>query len=338
MPTGWASSHYCACVFLRTAFAHPSSCEGSNGKALLQKARTLEQTRISKDGVIAESGSPYDFYLEAEPNHTTWVFMHIAKSGGSSWVQNMQKDVLPGFLEGDGFLSQENCSHNLAQAVEGKRANFTVMLREPRAHIYSLYMMSCCTMFGQTFGFKVAEDVAEREPQPPLLRNVTAWLSWFSQTNVTEDFGTVYHPLNFQARHFTCLGEDPHHVELPEPTMDSIFAQFNSDYGFVGILERYQESMCLFVHMATGKLPAYCDCDDPESWDAFPERHEEYDSPPHDIADLTSDDIRMIDALTQQDTALYAEGVRRFIRKIDDAEQNHGVHILCDREIIKQPL
>lgn len=245
---------------------------------------------------------------------------------------NMRHDIIPVFLQADGFQSEEACGNGWL-AGKRKEQRASVMLREPRAHIYSLYTMTCCSWWGRK----------ERgHAEFPQLDNVTAWLTWFLKSNMTWG-GTraskdpkiffTYHPLNFQARHFTCLS-DPHQVTLPEPSIDSVLESFRHNYEFVGILERYQESVCLFTSMASGKLPAYCDCDDPESWSTFPDRHEKFDVPHHHITDLTSNDIKMIDALTSKDAVLYAEGVRRFIKDIDLAEQKHGQRILCDRDIL----
>jgi len=183
------------------------------------------------------------------------------------------------------------------------------------------------------------QEVTQEFAGAPQLSNFSDWLSWFSGDFTSSDFN-CYHPLNFQSRHFGCKNLsltspfECHHAwseDLPLP-INNVLERMRS-YDVVGLVERMQESVCLLLDKATGELPAFCNCED-KAWNDFPSMVLTHKLPPHSVADLSSREVEMIDALTVADAVLWKASVERFLSDIDIVEKKHGVRVLCDRQIL----
>lgn len=106
---------------------------------------------------------------------------------------------------------------------------------------------------------------------------------------------------------------------------------------FVGLVEAYQESICVFLALATNMLPPYCNCEDSTLWwHGVPYTNEDHDSRAHSISEIAEETLRTVDSLTVGDRRLYAAGVGRFLEDLSKVERTHGVRILC-HEISSEP-
>lgn len=106
---------------------------------------------------------------------------------------------------------------------------------------------------------------------------------------------------------------------------------------FVGVVEAYRESICVFMAKATGVLPQYCNCEDPATWwHGVPYTSEDHNSSAHSISDISQETLQTVDSLTVGDRRLYAAGVNRFLEDLRKVERAHDVRILC-HEISGEP-
>jgi len=211
-----------------------------------------------------------------------------------------------------------------------------MFLREPRSHVQSLFYY--CTE--SDWGLNMTENW-QREPA---LSNLPSWLTYYSDGTyyMMNSTFNCFAPLNYQARHLSCSGKGINislqdHAPQVQEAVDAMNA-----LDVVGIVERYQESICL-VAASTGRaLPSYCNCEDEEAWATFPELDESISrhnvTTKHGVNELSSHEIEMIDRINVVDTALYKAAVQRFLSDIDAAEQKHRVRILCNRDIVESRL
>jgi len=264
---------------------------------------------------------------------TTWGFVHIPKAAGMSFQEQI-KGLLP---QGDSLVSCMFCCHahmeqQLLQAgVAAAARRHAIMFREPQAIVYSQYLECVGEM----------HDLGVQDISNEMFSNVTTWLTHFADTNTTFD-GGCYNPVNLQSRVFECFdgqhhalkGNDRQHHALSGNDRPLPIDVLLEGYTFVGIVERYQESTCLFAFLASGSLPEYCDCEDHAMWETFPAIQITHGVKKHSVSDLSNHDVEMIDAITDKDVLLWQAAVQRFISDIDKAEQETGTRILCNRQIV----
>jgi len=325
--------------------------DGAHALELLQK--TMEV-----DSQTMEVGlGPYSILkgIQASPGHPTWGFSHMPKCGGVSFLKQLVKGAVRLLPEGDGVEDAEVCHAKIEWQFKQKKVatgdqHYATFFREPRAQVYSQYL------------HMVAHNVKGWTKQNPDLNevygNVTTWLTHFAENRSTtfqeqsyagEKKRTKlpgYNPVNMQSRFFECI--DPNlqvdlAVSVPkdEPLPMGALKDRMEGYTFIGILERYQESICLFAFLSSdwrvmGKksLPTYCDCQNKELWESFSGQHEDHGVRSHSVNDLSSHDLKMVDAISQRDAMLWRSAVKRFTSDIDKAERTTGTKILCDRQIV----
>jgi hypothetical protein len=178
-----------------------------------------------------------------------------------------------------------------------------------------------------------------------------------------------YHPRSMQARAMTCsLGKNTstHHVlggsasnAFPDGNA-AIRAMRAIDH--IGVVDLFYESWCVLLHtVGTAPLPASCDCRHTparrraaaafypsQPWDPVPLKRRDDDTtdhaadeihydhsqpgeaiPPHSVASLPPDVLKLIDALTRADQALFRAGAVRLVAAAAAAEKETRVPILC---------
>jgi len=259
----------------------------------------------------------------ALPGHPTWGLVHCPKTAGSSFREFM-RSILP---EGDGLVASEICH---AEMVATAARRYVTFFREPRAHVYSQYLE--CTEDG--WGKEILKTNTANGISNDIFGDVSTWLAHFSADKNTTFDGGCYNPVNMQSRTLECSSNLHHHLSGEDwPLPIDVLRQRMEGYAFVGIVERYQESACLFVLLVSGSLPPYCDCEDHAMWKTFPGIHETHEVPSHHVDDLSKLDLKRIDDLTERDAKLWQGAVKRFISDIDKAEHKTGTRILCDRQI-----
>mmetsp|Transcript_106899 Transcript_106899/g.300568 ORF Transcript_106899/g.300568 Transcript_106899/m.300568 type:complete len:336 (-) Transcript_106899:166-1173(-) len=256
------------------------------------------------------------FWQVRKDGHPRYMLVHIPKVAGFSWIM----DVFNEYLEppGSGFYVSEK-TYPVMQAYGGGR--IYAMFREPRAHVLSQFMECRYTKWGQRVSHK-----------PGRFENISVWLHHFGKerhTGGTDDMG-CYNPENMQSRALSSDGVNSMHhiVDGARPDETKSLAALR-DLWMVGILEHYQASVCLFIAKARGEVPDWCDCTG-TAWNSFHMQAFSHDVPPHSVSDLSASDVEMIDALTDQDQAVYAEAVQLFREQVWAEEGRLQVKILCE--------
>ena len=283
--------------------------------------------------------------------------VHIAKCAGTELGRQLGEVVTTAK-----FITGESCI--AAFAGDGLRVT---MLRSPRSHVLSQFdhmrhvnkhpqwanMISPRfphTPLERTLGFSTwLLHHARRDKQLPDAACSRAWERDWSSSPPRWDrspFECVepadfngYNPNNMQSRHMLCTHRTPmagHHVFSDTGYTPNATAAVQAMYSlhWVGLVELYPESLCLFKARWTGSVPAECRCSDHESLDAG-SRHKRHSSL-HGSNDplLTDPDIvKMIDSVTAVDRQLYRAAVDRVLASIRLTEKASGVQILCKERL-----
>lgn len=262
-----------------------------------------------------------------EETYVTYAHLHIPKCGGVSFRADVESQLPSNAV----VVSKEVCYDDLEPFARG-----VTLLRQPRAHVLSQYM-HCTTS---------PDGVAARAHMPDSFAEwVSSWDA-LRKGNETKAF-CCYDPVDMQSYVLSCPANTMidqtygvHVMKKPrvqaEADVELALRNLQSLW-FVGLVEAYRESVCVFLARASGALPPYCDCEDPATWwQGAPYTAEDHNSTAHRTSDIAAGTVETVDALTVGDRRLYAAGVRRFLQELHEVERTHGVRVLC-REISSEP-
>merc|ERR1719282_1136988 len=100
---------------------------------------------------------------------------------------------------------------------------------------------------------------------------------------------------------------------------------------FVGVVEHYQASLCVFAALAAPKapLPVFCNCTDTEAWSSFKSKREDFGLPKHSFTDITAEEHELLDQLVKDDLILYGAAKKIFQRQARAVEEKRKVRLLC---------
>mmetsp|Transcript_31106 Transcript_31106/g.99281 ORF Transcript_31106/g.99281 Transcript_31106/m.99281 type:complete len:399 (+) Transcript_31106:102-1298(+) len=269
----------------------------------------------------------------------TW-FLHIPKTAGMSLIF----DAVPVYKSaGRTFMMREGC-FDWAGGMPGVTEVMT-LLRQPRTHVLSQYM-HCTTLPQRSARFKslmpptfeawlrnwteLRASGGDAGDFTPLLYRLTKDLVPATSTDIPFKCNS---PVSPQSQRLTC--QRP--WKYPRTINASRAIENMNRMWMVGIVEAYQESLCLLHATVTGALPATCDCERrrEEADEGLPHHHETHGVAPHSVDDHAEEVLALIDGLTAEDTLLYRAAVQRFVRDVRQVEQHHGVRILC-REALER--
>ena len=97
---------------------------------------------------------------------------------------------------------------------------------------------------------------------------------------------------------------------------------------YVGIQDLYPETLCSFQFYIFGAFPSGCECVDSSKKDKQT-IHISYNTPPHSIDQLSSDQLRIMSSLVHIDVQLFAHGLALFERQLDIIAKTTGKRIVC---------
>jgi hypothetical protein len=228
-------------------------------------------------------------------------FLHIPKTGGHSFDTD-GREIFQSLDEG------ETCYSLVASET------VVTFFRDPRLHVVSQYW-HCVGAGHPVPGLgKWAHEWAEFMKSEPL-HNMT------DKHRKEQMRYPCFNPINKQIQKMTCSQADRYpnviDVDLAIRNMNSV--------SFVGLLELYPESLCVFHAKASGKMPRSCDCrhrDEGGFW------HHNFGFNHHRLPKNESI-LKDVDALTQADRKLYEAASTRFMQDLREVEMRHGVEILC---------
>jgi len=281
-----------------------------------QRAGTTTSASPDPDSYCWDDANEFDFSQEG-----VIYLMHIPKTAGCSLKRDMAAaaDTVK-------IFSAERCyslrfAHNVSQVM--------TILRSPRAHVLSEYFQ--------------CREGAEEDRSFTLPERFDDWvLEWARSQEQGEmpEKDWVYHddpytcsrPTNMQAHRFTC--QDPMFFAPAIDVSQAVDNMMKTEH--VGILEAYQESVCLFHAKLTGALPPYCDCTNETAWSSFRSTDEKHGVQHHSLGDYSEAVMADIDSFTTVDRALYRAGVQRFLEELGEAEQKFGTRIMCN-ELVGEP-
>lgn len=258
--------------------------------------------------------------------------VHIPKTAATSLASDMHKR-LPNIWKRVICNKQPGCERCYHHNGFKNRTKL-VILREPHAQVYSQFLeCKYDPYFIQTRnGFSFPGESNVTIPY----EGIQAWLDQFDEHfNISDGDFNCYTPINMQSRYLTCDRESGHHVtHTSELSRSADLAPIATiwDAGWIGITNRYQESMCVLMVQLGEGLPSWCDCQNPEAWSQFRSAHIRHYSPEYSLVDdLSASQRKQIDEITLTDQVLYAEAARRLRGQVDCLEREHNVTIWCPK-------
>ena len=178
------------------------------------------------------------------------------------------------------------------------------------------------------------------------------WLEWYGENDweprnyplapaatvskhVGNYMGSCYTrtPWNMQSRALTCARDISHRACSVEDAVPSLNVTLRSldEQAFVGIVEMFSESMCLFEYRVSGDLPDEFTCAHTDIlWTGVNHlggktiHRSGGESYKHDASNGAS-----IDKITQVDIELYRAAVLRFVKEMRQVEVETGSRVIC---------
>mmetsp|Transcript_68494 Transcript_68494/g.155212 ORF Transcript_68494/g.155212 Transcript_68494/m.155212 type:complete len:343 (-) Transcript_68494:75-1103(-) len=274
-------------------------------------------------------------------------YLHIPRTAGTSFITDAKKSLKTAQnalrLHLD-MIDKEGCYGWRTELPRVTKV--AMMVREPRSHVLSQYLMC-----GE--GPVNVMTTVPRAEHDGFTYWLTRWRELQDKKSVAGDFSRgigskkqqsvqlrvtystlpfhCYNPMNLQTQHLTC--ENP--FTYPEAQdAEKAIANMKESW-FVGVSEAYQESICLFNEKVYGKLPSYCDCKNATAWKSFQQSHTAYHEKNVKTSSLLEQPpkvLEMIDRMTSADRALYQAAQERFVREMQELESKYSKTVLCDKD------
>ncbi|CAK0870162.1 unnamed protein product [Prorocentrum cordatum] len=313
------------------AAAAPAACEAGAARAASPRGESGGAPPAVPRDLFADPG-PFLFYLKTP------------KTGGESFSKDIWlKAVHP---LGKELVRPEGCyswHRNFSNCTPG---SVVTLARNPREHVMSQYWHCKSSKMAQKPHLK---DIISRLPSFEewvgnwtLIRANCSHYGDFAPGNHgfahVSHFGTntpykCYNPINMQSHRFTCRKS----FEFPDRVNLSLALHNMWAAWFVGVLELYQESVCLFLARIlnfTTPLPAGCNASDEAAWHKFTGKlsHDTHgvNHSHRTIHEEPEDFLRAVDSLVAEDLVLYSAAKRRLLAELDEVERVRGVKILSE--------
>mmetsp|Transcript_5785 Transcript_5785/g.21058 ORF Transcript_5785/g.21058 Transcript_5785/m.21058 type:complete len:339 (+) Transcript_5785:114-1130(+) len=290
------------------------------------------------------------------------IFLHIPKTGGTTFNKDVHfrkaKRYGISFAQFETTQGNEQCLSSFD--TEGK--TLLMLVRDPRTHVLSEFM-HCATSNakGAPLRRQRFNDTRRRLGKTPfpttsnstytLYDSFDEWVSWYIDARgggddarlvqplgEEERFDFCYTPINLQT--YALVGSGSNHVQTPEEVERLWNQQFAdtlrrareaaASFHWVGLLEYYQQSICMLHFTLYRRAAPYCDCRNPRSWKAFHPDHDRHGVRPHSIHQVAAATLRKVDRITRADRALYEELKADFFRRAARYEAAAGGKLLCD--------
>lgn len=257
--------------------------------------------------------SPKGF--SGKPGRPTFYQLHIPKTGGSALTTTLQEQG--DWLKGAGVVALESCYDDMNQRVNSSKGDGVItFLREPVMHVYSQYYQAC---FHRSCGVS---------------KNIHSYIDYFDEVRDARNVKPCYSAFNMQTRALTCSGGSHQVLADWGPSgkrLEEAKQNVKNTY-FTGILELFQESLCVFYVKQHGELPMWCNCEDKAAWSSHePSHYDKYHAPSHQLSDLTPTDLEKIQHFISDDAELYAFAKARFLTEIKDIEEKFKTTVMCKK-------
>lgn len=126
---------------------------------------------------------------------------------------------------------------------------------------------------------------------------------------------------------------DHHGAHSSQPPNASIALQMVSTFaanGVVGVMELFDESLCLVKYKLSGDLPPSCACDAPPSTDPSLNVHNNRGVPAHSLGDLRNSTLALVDEITQVDAQVYVTALGVVLAELAELSLRLKVQLLCE--------
>jgi hypothetical protein len=251
-----------------------------------------------------------------------WVFVHIPKAAGASFMIDARhfitrRDTITGSEEKGAF------SRTTLRKLEGESGMRAILLRRPLQLVYSQFLYCKHVLKGKVKDFP-------GHGQDPAWVGVKEWSN--GAKKVTAEWGpfwNCYYPRNVQFRFVVGEGSALTNKGVSSKiSVDDASRKLDGEFGLVGFVELYRESLCLLGWRATKQVPSYCRCgaEGPLFGAKFPPtsttHREAYDS---SLDKVPSSVQASLNKLVERDELLYLHGLFVFERAVKET----GAQLVC---------
>lgn len=278
-------------------------------------------------------------------------FIHISKTGGSSWIREF-KTLLKDFFPQEEFGIEHSVSYQNSLDPFDFLSYHLVSLRSPRQHVFSLFAECKYDAWGKIMTNGTDFPHSGTTPEADV-RDFRTWLNHFLDTATqpkqpvrTGCFG-CYRASNYQSNALTGTDEKPGHKNDTKAVLEPDVrrsVQVYESMDWVALTDFFHESKCLFYHRLepkTAQIDIYlrdlCRCGQSSSSSSSSSTgvndvHATHHANGHrsSMSDLPTDILESVDALTRVDKQLYKVALERFVQEIVWLETELGRQVLCD--------
>ncbi|CAJ1381195.1 unnamed protein product [Effrenium voratum] len=295
---------------------------GADTGSVLQATATNSRQLSNRDGILY----PGKLRTFAHRGAKHFLLIHTPKAAGDSFLKDAPR-VLPrgSTLVGNG----EDCW----QGGHGEGQALVMFFRHPLKHVLSQFLH--CKHEGRNYMTRWSWQAFDG-----LYGGLKEWLgNWSGPViqNLTRSFVLgCYNPWNQQTRHLTsansfhpfhCNGFDA--LMQRHPDFDQA-ARHMDELHFVGMVDLYTESLCLFGFFASSTLPEGCAC---ETHAHFNVTHHAHGVPAHELRDVEDELQKTMAEMVQTDQRIFRLALKRFKWQARYVEDVSGVQVLCPEKI-----
>lgn len=278
------------------------------------------------------------------PNGTSFSFIHIPKTSGSSFLMDT-----PQFMP-EGVSAAGNRERSMLYSESALPGHVPItVLRSPWKHVLSQFLECKYDDWGK---YMTSGTNFPRGSLKYPVAGFEMWVEHFLEMGYSMNATLVganvafkcYNPWNMQARYLSTdvpldakgLGSDVmmHYVfsrSQMRPDLGDVMLSLER-MPFVGIADLYAPSLCLLRFHTTGTMPADCACERQYSIQIHHERHS---VPPHSLDDLPGRVLHNIYQLVEIDVALFLHALKIFDVRAELAAAVTGIRVLCDGALLK---
>ena len=262
-----------------------------------------------------------------------FVFIHIPKAAGDSFMHDA-----PAHMPGGSTLVGSHETSALSSTTlrrMGKTGVRVGIFRHPVRLAFSQFVFCKYVMPKTSKEFPRGERGRARGGGGrDVAAGLDAWVRHFHDPRATHSFN-CYNPRDIQYRYAATRGVaiGPGKPEADEPrARASARHALEKNFWFVGVVEAYRETMCLFRYWTTrARPPAYCACAAPEAAadGAVALSNITHNTPAHSTARLDAELVAGLRSLAPVDLMLYAHALHLLDAQSGVVERETGVAVLC---------